>query len=485
MIWTRVSTLDQLRNSSLNIQLDYCTEYAENLGFQIIHHETAYESAKDENEKFRAMIKKVADPRNNYDALIVQYASRFSRNMSVASSKMMMLKKKGIHIHAVEEKVNSETKKGEIFLNSAFNNANNENYEKSDRVIRSRLARLKLGVSIGKPPLGYIAEAKKSQLDSENKLLPSVKVCGAKGLLVKKAFKLILKGKTLTETCDEINNLGLDITRKYLGEILRKPFYCGKLIDKSLIDDGIPFVWGKHEKIISPAEFDRVQKLLNRKALKRNKKTDENRTPLNGLLKCPNCQKNITSYVTKGNSYYKCNHGCKFNISSKAVHAKANEVLGSLRITQPTIEEVKKIANKMYQERFSDLIKQQETKEREIAKLKTRLENLLIQNLDGEIDKPTYNKIKQDSEKQIVVLKEELIKIKLPKIKNLQDAVLDCIVNPSTLYESLDVHDKKILMRVIFKKGITFNKEAGDFENISVNPIFTDENKKILNRCAA
>lgn len=472
MIWTRVSSQEQVENGSLNTQLIRCTEYARELGFKIIDHESAYESAKEENIKFKTMIKKLSDPRNKYDAIIVLYASRFSRNLPIGSNLVASLKEKGIFLHVVNGKLSSEDDNGALTLYHELIKANQENHERKTMTIMSRLVKLKQGVSSSKPPLGYVTSASKGTLDIKNELLPSVDLCPTNAPLINKAFKLILQKKTLTDATKELNSLGLKISRKYLGEILRKPFYCGKIIDKTLTDAGIPYVMGKHKKIVSVSTFDEVQKLLSKKALKRKKKTNEGNIPLNGILKCYKCNNNLAGYLTKGIPYYKCNHSCKLNISGKEIHEKSNQLLGQLKLRNPAFDQIEKNIEEKYQERYADSILQQQTKKKELTTLRTRLENLLIAMLDGIVNSQTYGKLKQEIESQIASLETELETIKIPKIENLKEQVLHLLSNPQLFYEKSEVFDKKAFLKVIITSGLTYHKEKKVFENTTVNGLY-------------
>ncbi|WP_255474320.1 recombinase family protein [Pontibacter qinzhouensis] len=303
-------------------------------------------------------------------------------------------------------------------------------------------------------------------------MLPSIELCPEKAPLIQKAFKLILQKKTLTEVTDELSHFGLMLSRKYLGEILRKPIYCGKLVDKTLLDAGIPYVMGKHEKIVSVSEFERVQKLLNGKSLKRNKKTNEDEIPMNGIIKCFKCHKNLTGYITKGIAYYKCNHGCKLNISGKHIHDSSLQLLGSLELNNSFTKVIREFIDVKYNERYADLIQQHSIKENGLARLQVRLENLLLSKLDGDIDESTYRKIKKETETKIDTLKSDMNGIKVPKVNNLHEKVMSLLKNPSLLYEKLQTYEKKTFLKTIINDGLTYDKEKKSFENIMFNEMY-------------
>ncbi|GAB2541087.1 recombinase family protein [Rufibacter soli] len=472
LIWSRVSSQQQLENGSLNAQLTLCTEYAKKLGFKIIDHETAFESAKEENKRFRQMMKKLTDGKNKYDALIVLSASRFSRYLPIATNKLMELKAKEIYLHVVRGAITSEDDKGVITLYQEFLKANEENQERKEITIVSRLAKLKQGVTTNKPPIGYIPNPHKGKLDMNHELLPSIVPCPEKAPLIKKAFKLFIQKKSLSEVTDEVNSLGLNLTRKYLGELLRKPIFCGRIVDKTLEDAGIPFIMGKHEKLISVHEFEYAQRLLTKKALKRKKRTPEVDIPLNGILKCYICGKSLTGYMTKGLPYYKCNHGCKLNIPGKEVHSKSLHLLSNLNLNMNHETQISNTVQIMFDEKYSDIIQQKRVKQIELAKLVNRMENLQISKLDGDIDERTYTKIKNQTNASILRLESEIKSIKVPDIKDLHSKVFSLLCNPSSLYQKLEAFDKKRLLETISKEGLIYNKQGKNFERINLTNVY-------------
>jgi site-specific DNA recombinase len=472
LIWTRVSSQEQLDNGSLNTQLTICTDYAKKLGFQVIHHESAYESAKKENMKFKQMMKKLTDKRNKYDALIVLSASRFSRYLPVASTKLVELNEKGIHLYVQRGNLSSEDDTGVINLYKEFLKANEENHERKEITVISRLAKLKQGVTVSKPPIGYVTSSRKGRLDENNQLLPSIELCPEKAPLMKKAFRLILQKKTITEVDSELSRFGLVIGTKYLGELLRKPIYCGKLVDKTLLDAGIPYVMGKHEKIISVSEFEQVQRFLNKKALKKKKKTNEDEIPINGILKCYKCHNNLSGYLTKGIAYYKCNHGCKLNVSGKNVHDSSLQLLRSLELNSTYTKTIQDFIDMRYNERYADLIQQHRIKENELAKLQMRLENLLLSKLDGDIDESTYRKIKKETETKINIIESDMVNLKVPKVKNIHDKVMSLLENPILFYEKLKTYEKKAFLKTVITDGLTYDKDKKGFEGLKINEMF-------------
>lgn len=487
LIWTRVSTKEQHENGSLNTQLIRCTKYATELGFEVFRHRSAFESAKQENEKFQKMMKYLTDPRNKFDALIVLYANRFSRKVSVATRRVEELRAKGIYLHIASIKLSSEKERDLTSLNEEFIKAERDNRDKSDSTILNRLVKLQQGIYIGKPPKGYVTSSTKGKLDNNKELLPSIVPCPETSPLIRKAFKLVLQHKSLTEITVEVNKQGLDVTRKYLGEILRKPIYCGKIIDKTLQDEGIECVMGKHEKIVSVHEFERAQKLLDKKALKGKSSTDKTKIHLSGTLKCYKCGNNLAGYVSTktGAPYYKCNHGCTLNLAGENIHEMNYILLRSLQLKENVEGHVKETIEQQFKDHYNDSILKQKHANEKITKLQKRLKNLRLEKLDGEIDLDEYREIKEDTEYQIVTLETEASEIKIPDIEELTEKVLHLLNSPDNFFKKLNVPDKVAFLKVVLKNGLTYHKEKQEFENTVIGDLYQMKNTQPVHTCSA
>ena len=114
IIYTRVSTKEQAENNnSLETQKTYCESYAKNNGLDVIQYfGGTYESAKtDERKEFQRMIKYARNNATIGYILIYSY-DRFSRTGTNASYIVDELKKQGINLIAVTQKVDTSNAGG-------------------------------------------------------------------------------------------------------------------------------------------------------------------------------------------------------------------------------------------------------------------------------------------------------------------------------------------------------------------------------------
>ena len=83
VIYSRVSSKEQVEGFSLEVQMERCEEYAQRNGYVVVERfGGTYESGKSdkEREEFNKMLKYVKAKRNRIDAVIVYSTSRFFKD---------------------------------------------------------------------------------------------------------------------------------------------------------------------------------------------------------------------------------------------------------------------------------------------------------------------------------------------------------------------------------------------------------------------
>ena len=177
--------------------------------------------------------------------------------------------------------------------------------------------------------------------------------------LMRKAFDEILKGRQASEVwkeCREVwhltTPLGKPISNSTFYNILNNPFYYGEF---EWAKGSGNWYTGKHEPMITKAEFDQVQKMLGKygKPVARSHSFD-----LTGLFRCEECSYSVTG--TKKTKYYKktartatynyyhCTHknrlvSCKMPpITESTANKQITALLQSIRPPQEFIDWAKK-----------------------------------------------------------------------------------------------------------------------------------------------
>lgn len=212
--YSRVSTLNQISNSSLSNQdkaiREYCTTH--NLELSKVYFDTA--SGANQNENLSKVLKCLYSKSNNIDTLVVTSFDRVFRSVSNMSQILVDFKKRGCKIISIKENFDLESPIGELMLNVFSSISQFELELIKDRVYSGKLAkkelfesndaemRLYLGGSI---PYGY-----KVERIIQNSKYFKVLVRNKDEQQVISKIKLEFKeGKSFQQIADSLNSEGL------------------------------------------------------------------------------------------------------------------------------------------------------------------------------------------------------------------------------------------------------------------------------------
>ncbi|MFN5912111.1 MAG: recombinase family protein, partial [Bacteroidota bacterium] len=157
IIYTRVSTKEQAdNNTSLGTQKKYCEEYALKNGLEVVEYfGGTYESAKtDERKEFQRMIK-YARQNSTIGFILIYSYDRFSRSGSNASYIADELKKQGITLIAVTQKVDTSNAGGIMQQDFFFLLSRFDNEMRRDKTKTGMKELLRKGHWLWPPPRGY------------------------------------------------------------------------------------------------------------------------------------------------------------------------------------------------------------------------------------------------------------------------------------------------------------------------------------------
>lgn len=165
----------------------------------------------------------------------------------------------------------------------------------------------------GPAPLGYIKVREGNALRGAGRILPDPE----RFHLVKRMFREVLDGAPsvahvwrravadgLTARGDR-RRPGGPIHLQHVYHLLLNPIFAGLIVRQ-----GETFA-GEHERMITPAEFDRLQKLVHRGDAARPSTSSENQFLCRGLLRCGTCSwllhgERITKKSGRRFTYYRC-----------------------------------------------------------------------------------------------------------------------------------------------------------------------------------
>jgi site-specific DNA recombinase len=318
--YLRVSSLGQVETDfdpegiSLPAQRKAITARAKELGAVIINEFTdPGKSGKsiEHRDAFREMIAYLkANPNVRY--VIVYALSRFARNRYDDAIMMMTLEKLGVTLISATEKNLDESPAGRA-MHGIIAVFNEYQVLVSGEDIKYKMGqKAKNGGTLGVAKIGY----QNVRINYEGREVRAIDVDPQRAPFVKMAFELYATGNyTFRELRDSLTDAGLRTrgNRRYgprpislhsLGAMLRDRYYLGYITY-----NGIEYP-GRHEPLIDPELFDKVQKVLY---VERNAGTRErvHNHYLKGAIWCARCRRRLilrpsTSKTGQRYFYYIC-----------------------------------------------------------------------------------------------------------------------------------------------------------------------------------
>ncbi|QIH33527.1 recombinase family protein [Sphingobacterium sp. DR205] len=469
VIYTRVSSKDQEKNLSLDTQLKYCNNYAEQHGLTVLaNFGGTYESAMtDERREFSAMISFVKKSKEKVSSILVASLERFSRNdNSIWLSSE--LRKLGIEIISVTQPIDTSNPSGQmqqkmLFLFGEFDNQLRK--QKCRDGIKEMLLK---GEWPSKPALGFDIIGKKK----ERRI-----IVNAKGKLIRQAFLWKANhGLTSEAIRERLAEKGLRISHQMLSKIFHNPFYCGLIVHNSLEGQ---IVEGKHEKMISQEVFLKVNGLLSQNAHGYTVNEENEHIPLKRFVLCEKCNQPLRGYLVKkkGLYYYKCNtKHCCVNKSARDLNTQFESILSHFSLYPQS--EMMELLKEQMTATFNQLTKESQEDyyllEKEYKTLKDKIYRLEERFIEEEIDKELYQKFnaKYKVEKSELEAKLEKASNKVSNLDECIQAAIDFAVNMPSTWASSDYVTKQSIQNLIFPEGLYYSKNSDKCRTKRINFVF-------------
>ncbi len=476
VIYTRVSSKEQMDNMSLTTQLKGCNVFAQKLNYQISgHFGGTYESAQsDERKEFVRMISFVKKAKEKISYIIVYSLERFSRTGDNAIWLSRQLRELGITIASVTQPIDTSNPSGVLQQNILFLFSQYDNDLRRQKCVAGMREKLLGGEWMGVVPIGYKFDRSKG--NKEQKI-----IFNDDAKLMKKAFLMKLhEGKTNIEIADAITKMGLRLTYKRLTESFRNPFYCG-YVSHNLLEGEL--VKGKHPALIPEDIFLQVNEITKKIPHGFKQNTQNENLPLRQFVNCADCSTPLTGYqrrklLKNGNTlyfhYYKCyTTGCKCNRGVKLMHGKFTEFLKGYQLDKNLIPLVKKQLELTWYNVMESNAGEQKSMLAKLSELKGTLDQVEDRWADGKIDEVIYTKRSTQLKKEIAEISKEL-ESKAISISNPEELIDKAIAFSSELascWQEGDYEERKMVQNILFPEGIIFDKKSDAFRTSQVNVV--------------
>jgi len=460
VIMCRVSSEEQSKGYSLDVQLEQLTRYCARNNISIVKQYREYHSAKDFNRpEFQNFLQFVKKNKGVVDLLLVTSWDRFSRNLTDSLVMLRTLEKYGVKVQAVEQPIDMSIPENKAMLAIFLAIPEIDNDRRSIKIKGGIRGSLKAGRWCKKAPIGY-----KNTRDQNNKpiIAPS-----SKAHHIRYIFEQIATGKLQSELKDELYKRGITISRSNFSKLLRNPVYMGKIIVPKNEEEPMMIIDGIHDAIISENLYFEVQQMLAGKNKIRRLpeyKSLREELPLRGILSCSNCGEKLTgsrsrSATGKRYFYYHCNYCAKERYPMDLVNNTFESILEDFTFTT----DVKEIYQLMVKDLLSVDAKDSKLKNEQLAKslneTNSRIEKLQDLLVDNKIDHKQYSETMTRYNTQKFSLIDEINKSKklggdyLNWVKN----GVDALSNLKAHYVNSAIRDKQQLISSIFPEKFEFD----------------------------
>ena len=399
IIIARVSTEEQKEaGNSLPAQITRLEKYCQSKSFEVIKKfsfdESAYKDKRDEFDKLLDVVKEISNKEKV--AVCFDKVDRLSRSIFDkrvgALYEMAVADKIELHFVSDGQVIDNKMSAVEKFqFGMSLGLAKYYSDAISDNVKRAQEQMIRQGVWPSKAPLGY----KNIRLNEKQ---TEIQIDPDHADLIRKAFEWYATGnyslstlrKRLTEAGMVID---INLSQGIMDWILKNPFYYGDMLWNGKL---YPH---KYDPLVSKDVFDKVQEIKegwHKKPFKWASKPFVFR----GLIKCGYCGCMITGEMAKKKyRYYHCTNYFKKHAKSEVEWIKEEDFIGQistllkkLQMPDYVLEELTQILKKSHDNESSFYKRNVAILEQELGRIKSKLEVMYEDKLEGRITNDIYDK---------------------------------------------------------------------------------------------
>lgn len=468
VIYVRVSTEEQAKHGySLGQQAQECIDFADKNGYEVA--EIFTEEGESAKNLVRTELKKLftycAKNKQKIDGLIFWRWDRLSRGEQTDYYKLFkFFKVNNITPLSVREN-NEDTPEGELLRWITQGTSRYEWRKIGDRTKLGLKGAMLRGRWVSLAPVGYLNDPEPNR-EKNKSLIP----CPVNAKHIKKIFELFNTGLyTKTEILSEVKKDGFRTNdmKNAVDRILRRHIYRGYVDNKALKEP----VKGIFEPLIDDKTFYRAQELFEGKKSKIIEcplnKEDKLAFPLKKFIKCPNCGRNLTASLSKGNGgkfpYYHCyNVNCnkKFRMTKTQLETDFLEHLSEITPRQEIIEIMRKMSKEIYKSEISTRLKRDKQFRSELEALELKKKRLMDKYVDDMISKEDFDAMNARLIADISKFKAEICLNEIPKddFEKCLNYCCDSIAHLNELWNGGDADFKYKLQSIIYPRGLTYDK---------------------------
>lgn len=471
VIYTRVSSKEQYdTNLSLDFQMKAIHDYAQRNDISIdAYFGGKYESAKTDGRKeFKRMLDYIKSSKGKVSHILLYTLCRFSRTGGGAISLATELREKyGVEVFAVTQPADTSLPSGELQQSIQFIFAKYDNQLRKQRMIAGLKEKFNKGIWATKPPMGYDVV----RINGKREI-----VINEVGKKLKMAFQWKVQGDKQEAIIEKLKSMGVKVTKQHFSRVLQNPFYCG-LMAHGMLDGKV--IEGTHPALISKELFLEVNRIKQQNpGYGVPHKQEQADVPLKVFMQCSECNQPMTGYIVKAKKlwYYKCRtKGCKLNKSAKEIHSLFTDLLSRYTVSEKAIPVLQTKLEDIYEQNSSEGKQTEQALMQQLKDIGQKLENIEFSYyVEKDMTKEIFEKFLQRLHREKGEIEAQISKLG-KSISNPSEAIAKALKLSSevaTVWGSGEIGFKEKLQKLIFPKGIVYDRELRAFRTPEVNSVF-------------
>lgn len=485
IIYTRVSSDEQIKGTSLDFQEEVCRNYSKERGIEVLavfREEGASAKTADRKEFLRA-IEFCRKNKGKIDAFVVAKVDRFARNTEDHFYVRKVLIDYGVSLHSVSEPIGN--KPAEKFIETVLaGSAEFDNAVRRQRCVDGMMARMNQGIYPWKPPIGYECahwkkrDEKKTEPDKPDSVLFPI---------IQRGLKEYARGQvSQAELSRLFDQWGLDKARKkkatpqFVSELLLKylQFYAGVLVNPWTNEE----IQAGHVPMITDEEYQLIQLRLSGKIAKVKKHKMNPEFPLRRTVLCSTCSNPLTGSKSRGGSgkycyYYHCfKKNCLMYGKSIPKNTMEDAFIKLLCEITPTKEFLA-----MLRSSILDVWKDQGNKfkaeakqyDKELSMLEEKRKRIFEMREDGSYSKEEFFERKAEVENQIATVKISRSESRIDQfdIEAALSYAERFVSDLGRQWSDISPNLRQRFQKLVFPEGITYERGIG-FGTAKLGTIF-------------
>lgn len=421
VIYCRVSSADQVDNTSLGTQELACRSWCERNGLDVSGvYIDAGESAKSADRP--QFLRMVADcQKRDISSVVVYRLDRFARNTLDHCVYAHKLKQAGASLVSVSEPI--EDNPGGRMMESVY--AAMAQFDNDVRSARAKDAMKAIKAKGGwthKPPFGF-------RIIRVNGL-PMLEPDPDQSAIVRQAFAMLAAGRNMLAVYEDLRP---PIGRTAFYRIFQKDIYAQ----------------------IDPDGYRKVQETMGWTRPRSDRSED---FPLRGALICAHCGRPLTASMAKGKyPYYHCKNKGHAYISLEdldlAIRGIMADISGPLTLAMPALKAY--VADKA-KEKAAVSAREGDQAARELRKAEAKLDRLQDALIDGRIEGQDYDRKRDALKADIARHRETLARMRRSEASDLELIIEaeDKLTDLVSMWNGIAPRNRPRMVRQMFPRGI-------------------------------